>query len=40
VNAGFDALMAADPGRWITIDGTLPKDEVEALVWQKVSSRI
>jgi thymidylate kinase len=32
--------MAADPGRWITIDGTLPKDEVEALVWQKVSSRI
>ena len=40
VNAGFDALMAADPERWITIDGTLPKDEVEALVWQKVSSRI
>ncbi len=36
VNAGFDALMAADPTRWITIDGTLPKDDVEAFIWERV----
>ena len=40
VNAGFDALMAADPTRWITIDGTLPKDDVEALVWERVSTHL
>ena len=40
VNAGFDALMAADPGRWITIDGTLSKDGVESLVWERVSARL
>ena len=40
VKAGFDALMAADPGRWITIDGTLPKDGVESLVWERVSARL
>ncbi|MFM8870205.1 MAG: dTMP kinase [Actinomycetota bacterium] len=40
VNAGFDALMAAEPTRWITIDGTLPKDDVEALIWERVSSRL
>ena len=40
VNAGFDALMAAEPARWITIDGTLPKDDVEALIWERVSSRL
>ncbi len=40
VNAGFDALMAADPPRWITIDGTLPKDDVEALVWERVSTHL
>jgi len=40
VNAGFDALMAADPTRWITIDGTLPKDDVEALVWERVTTHL
>ena len=40
VNAGFDALMAADPTHWITIDGTLPKDDVEALVWERVSTHL
>ena len=40
VNAGFDALMAADPTRWITIDGTLQKDDVEALVWERVSTHL
>jgi len=40
VNAGFDALMAAEPTRWITIDGTLPKDDVEALIWERVSSQL
>lgn len=40
VNAGFDALMAAEHTRWITIDGTLPKDDVEALIWERVSSRL
>lgn len=40
VNAGFDALMAAEPERWVTIDGTLPKDDVEAEVWRQVSSRL
>lgn len=40
VNAGFDALMAAEPTRWITVDGTLPKDDVEALIWERVSSQL
>jgi len=40
VNAGFDALMAADPTHWITIDGTLAKDDVEALVWERVSTHL
>lgn len=40
VRRGFGELCAADPGRWVTVDGTAPKDEVEAAVWDLVSSRL
>jgi len=37
---GFAEMAAADPKRWIIIDGTLPKDGVESLVWERVSARL
>jgi dTMP kinase len=40
VHEGFVALREADPARWIVIDGTAPKDDVEAAVWQAVSARL
>ncbi len=40
VHAGFVALREADPARWIVIDGTAPKDDVEAAVWAAVSARL
>jgi dTMP kinase len=40
VHEGFVSLREADPARWIVIDGTAPKDDVEAAVWQAVSSRL
>ena len=38
VRGGFVALAASDPDpkRWLVIDGTLPVDEVSALVWAAV----
>ncbi|MGA0862379.1 MAG: dTMP kinase [Ilumatobacteraceae bacterium] len=40
VHEGFVSLREADPARWIVVDGTAPKDDVEAAVWQAVSSRL
>ena len=40
VREGFDELIAHDPGRWLVIDGTQPKDDVEATIWSQVSERL
>jgi dTMP kinase len=40
IHDGFRALMAADPQRWIVIDGTMPKDDVEEAIRVEVMSRI
>ena len=32
--------MAADPPRWIVIDGTMPKDDVEEAIRVEVLARI
>lgn len=37
---GFRELRANDPQRWIVIDGTMPKDDVEADIRTKVQARI
>jgi dTMP kinase len=40
VAAGFDALMAADAGRWRRYDATLPQEAVAELIWSDVASLI
>ena len=40
VHEGFTALMQADPARWIVIDGTMPKDDVETAIRAAVTSRL
>jgi dTMP kinase len=40
VHDGFHALMAAEPQRWIVIDGTMPKDDVEEAIRIEVTTRI
>ncbi len=40
VRAGYRSLAAADPDRWIVVDGTSPVDEVAARVWEAVSERL
>ncbi|MFM8389210.1 MAG: dTMP kinase, partial [Actinomycetota bacterium] len=37
---GFAEMAAADPHRWIIIDGTLPKDDVQATIHAAVSPRL
>jgi dTMP kinase len=39
VMRGYRALAAADPARWVVVDGTAPADEVEAVVWKFVTAR-
>jgi dTMP kinase len=36
---GYRSLAAADPHRWVVVDGTGPADEVEATVWKAVVAR-
>ena len=40
INDGFSALRAADSQRWITIDGTMPKDDVELAIRSAISDRL
>lgn len=40
IHTGFAELRAADPERWIVVDGTLPKDDVEAAIAAAVSARL
>ena len=40
VHAGFLALAAADPERWVVVDGTSTVDEVAAAVANAVASRL
>jgi len=40
VREGFEQLRSGDPDRWLVIDGTRPKDDVEATIWQQVSERL
>ena len=37
---GFAEMAAADPDRWIIIDGMLPKDDVQAAIHTAVSPRL
>ena len=37
---GFAEMAAADPERWILIDGTLPKDDVQAAIHAAVAPRL
>ena len=37
---GFRELRAADPDRWVIIDGTVPKDDVESAIRTQVSNRL
>lgn len=37
---GFAEMAAADPARWIIIDGTLPKDDVQASIHAAVTARL
>ena len=40
IHSGFAELRAADPDRWIVVDGTMPKDDVEAAIASVVSARL
>ncbi len=37
---GFRELRTADPDRWIVIDGTMPKDDVEMAIRTEVLNRL
>ncbi|MFN8095903.1 MAG: dTMP kinase [Vicinamibacteria bacterium] len=39
VRAGFDALCAEEPERWLRLDGTLPEEAVEEALWQGLVAR-
>lgn len=40
INDGFAELRAAEPDRWIVIDGTAPKDDVEMAIRTAVQTRL
>lgn len=40
INDGFTELRNADPDRWIVIDGTQPKDDVEIAIRTAVTTRL
>jgi dTMP kinase len=40
VRDGFLKLSAEEPKRWFIIDGTQSKDEIAAVIWEKVTSLI
>lgn len=37
VRQGYLELAAGDPGRWLVVDATLPRREIGARVWRRVS---
>ena len=37
VREGYLRLAADDPERWLVVDATLPKAEIEKIIWQRVS---
>jgi len=36
VRQGYLEMAKKDPGRWLVIDGSLPKKEVQRLIWERV----
>jgi dTMP kinase len=36
VRRGYLDMAKADPGRWLVVDGRLPKKEIEEMIWGKV----
>lgn len=38
VRDGYRALAERDPGRWATLDATLPPDALAALAWERLSA--
>ena len=40
INDGFTQLRQEDPSRWIEIDGTMPKDDVEAAIRTAITARL
>lgn len=40
ISDGFQTLINAEPSRFIVIDGTMPKDDVEAAIREQVFARI
>jgi dTMP kinase len=40
IHAGFTAMAASDPQRWLVIDGTPPKDELASTIAQAVKQRL
>src|SRR5690348_15967533 len=40
VRAGYLALAAAEPGRWLVLDATLPPDVLSERVWEVMSHRL
>ena len=40
IDAGFRAMAADDPPRWLIIDGTPPKDELEKIISKKLLERL
>jgi dTMP kinase len=39
VRAGYEALLAAEPGRWLRVDGTRAEEEVAESLWQGLLAR-
>ena len=40
VMQGFEDLAAAEPNRWLVIDATPPKDELELIIRRAVTERL
>lgn len=40
VRAGFTALAAAEPERWLVLDAAMPPDKVSELAWQRLQTEL
>jgi dTMP kinase len=40
IHAGFTAMAASDPQRWLVVDGTPPKDELASTIATAVKQRL